>query len=48
MQNALSALIDTNRMKAASFKMALTAVGDYAYRRLDDGVFVCPIGCLEP
>ena len=33
MQNALSALIDTNRMKAASFKMVLTAVGDYAYRR---------------
>lgn len=46
--NALSALIDTNRMKAASFKMVLTAVGDYAYMRPEDGVFVCPIGCLKP
>lgn len=46
--NALSALIDTNRMKAASFKMVPTAVGDYAYLRPEDGVFVCPIGCLKP
>ncbi|MBQ7722337.1 MAG: ATP-binding protein [Kiritimatiellae bacterium] len=46
--NALSALLDTSRMKAASFKMVLTAVGDYAYRRPEDGVFVCPIGCLKP
>lgn len=46
--NALSALIDTDRMKAASFKMVLTAVGDYAYLRPQDGVFVCPIGCLKP
>ncbi len=44
----LSALIDTNRMKAASFKMVLTAVGDYAYLRPQDDVFVCPIGCLKP
>ena len=46
--NSLSALIDTERMKAASFKMVLTAVGEYAYRRPEDGVFVCPIGCLRP
>lgn len=35
--NSLSALIDTERMKAASFKMVLTAVGEYAYRRPEDG-----------
>lgn len=46
--NSLSALIDTERMKAASFKMVLTAVGEYAYRRPEDGVLVCPIGCLKP
>ena len=46
--NALSALIDTSRMKAASFKMVLTAVGDYAYLRPQDDVVVCPIGCLKP
>ena len=46
--NALSGILDTSRMKAASFKMVLTAVGDYAYRRPSDGVVVCPIGCLKP
>ena len=30
------------------FKMVLTAVGEYAYRRPDDGVIVCPICCLKP
>lgn len=39
--------IDTTRMKAPSFTMILTAVGDYAYTRTD-GVIVVPIGCLKP
>lgn len=39
--------IDTSRMPAPSFKMVLTAVGQYAYRR-PDGVYVVPIGCLRP
>ena len=39
--------IDTSKTKPPSFLMVLTAVGDFAYRR-DDGVFVCPIGCLKP
>ena len=45
---ALSAQIDTTRMNAPAFKMVLTAVGEYAYRRPDDGVYVVPIGCLKP
>lgn len=43
---ALAEKIDTTKMKAPSFKMVLTATGDYAYRR-DDGVLVVPIGCLK-
>lgn len=43
----LSEKIDTTKMKAPSFMMVLTAVGDYAYRR-NDGVYVVPIGCLKP
>lgn len=38
--------IDTAKMKAPAFKMVLTAVGEYAYRRTD-GVLVVPIGCLR-
>lgn len=43
----LESKIDTDRMFAPSFKMVLTAVGQYAYRR-PDGVYVVPIGCLKP
>lgn len=46
--NALAAQIDTSRMKAPAFKMVLTATGEYAYRRPEDGVYVVPIGCLKP
>lgn len=42
----LSDRIDTTKMKAPSFKMVLTGVGTYAYKRTD-GVFVVPIGCLK-
>ena len=38
--------IDTTKMKAPSFLMVLTGVGDYAWRR-PDGVYVVPIGCLK-
>lgn len=43
---ALADKIDTTKMKAPSFMMVLTAVGEYAYRR-KDGVYVVPIGCLK-
>lgn len=38
--------IDTEKMRAPSFKMVLTAVGDYAYRR-QDGIYIVPIACLR-
>lgn len=45
--NALANKIDTDKMKAPAFKMVITAVGDYAYRRPEDGIYVVPIGCLQ-
>ena len=44
----LASRIDTAKMAKPSFMMVLTAVGDCAYTRPDDGVVVCPIGCLKP
>ena len=44
---ALSDKIDSTRMKKPSFLMVLTGVGDYPYRRTEDGVLVVPIGCLK-
>ena len=46
--NALESQIDTTRMKSPAFKMILTATGEYAYRRPEDGIYVVPIGCLKP
>lgn len=45
---SLADKIDLERMPAPSFMMVLTAVGEYAYRRPHDGVWVVPIGCLRP
>lgn len=45
---ALSDKIDTDKMPTPSFMMVLTAVGDYSYRRPQDGIWVVPIGCLKP
>lgn len=39
--------LDITRMKKPSFLMVLTGIGDYAYKRPDDGVLVVPIGCLK-
>ena len=46
--NQLESQIDTDHMKEPAFKMILTATGDYAYRRPDDGIYIVPIGCLKP
>ena len=43
----LSAKIDTERMKKPSFLMVLTGIGEYAYKRPEDGVLVVPVGCLK-
>ena len=45
--NSLATRIDTSRMSAPTFKMVLTATGEYAYRRPEDGVYIVPIGCLK-
>lgn len=39
--------IDTTKMKKPSFLMVLTGIGEYAYKRPEDGVLVVPIGCLK-
>ncbi|MBQ7551479.1 MAG: ATP-binding protein [Bacteroidales bacterium] len=44
----LSNKIDTTKMKKPSFLMVLTGIGNYAYKRPEDGVLVVPIGCLKP
>ena len=46
--NSLENQIDTIQMKAPAFKMILTATGDYAYRRPNDGTYIVPVGCLKP
>ena len=38
--------IDTDRMKAPSFLMILTATGKFTYRR-EDGIYIVPIACLK-
>lgn len=43
----LASKIDTTKMKEPAFKMVLTGMGRYAYRR-EDGILVVPIGCLRP
>lgn len=43
---AMTKKIDATRMKAPSFKMILTAVGPFAYRR-PDGIYVVPITTLK-
>ena len=43
----LSDTIDTTKMKKPSFLMVLTGIGEYAYKRPEDGVLVVPIGCLK-
>lgn len=40
--------IDDTKMSRPSFMMVLTAVGEYSYRRPQDGVWVVPIGTLRP
>ena len=39
--------LDTTKMKKPSFLMVLTGVGNYAYKRPEDGVLVVPVGCLK-
>lgn len=43
----LESIIDKAKMGEPSFKMILTAVGDYAYRN-SKGIYIVPIGTLKP
>ncbi|MCM1483131.1 MAG: DUF4143 domain-containing protein [Muribaculaceae bacterium] len=43
----LAEKIDTDKMNPPSFLMVLTGVGQYAYKRPSDGVYVVPIGSLK-
>ena len=43
--SALENIIDTDKMKKPRFKMVLTGVGSYAYKR-KDGIWVVPVTCL--
>jgi predicted AAA+ superfamily ATPase len=44
----LESLIARAKHSPPVFKMVLTAVGDFAYRRKEDGVIVCPATALKP
>lgn len=46
--NRLVAKLDPARTATPRFKMVLTAIGKFAYRRREDGVIVCPISCIRP
>lgn len=45
---SLTKLISSKNLCAPVFRMVLTAVGDCAYTRKEDGIIVCPVGCLRP
>ena len=46
--NEFNRKIDVKKMRDPAFKMILVAIGEFAYRRKDDDIVVCPIGCLRP
>lgn len=46
--NAYLRLVELRNAPRPVFRMVLTAVGDYAYTRKEDGIIVCPIGALKP
>ena len=45
---ALAGKVDGKKTKPPAFRMVLVADGDYAYRRKEDGIYVCPLSCLKP
>ncbi len=45
--DAYSRLVESRKAPWPAFRMVLTAVGEYAYRR-PDGIIVCPIGSRRP
>lgn len=45
--NDLSRLIAAKKLPEPAFRMIVTAVGEYAYARREDGVVVCPLSALK-
>lgn len=45
---ALAGKVDGKKTRPPAFRMVVVADGDFAYRRKEDGVLVCPISCLRP
>ena len=43
----LSNLIVEKKLREPAFKMIVTAVGEYAYMRKEDGIIVCPLSALK-
>ena len=46
--NAYLRLVESRNAPQPVFRMVVTAVGDYAYRRKEDGIIVCPLSALRP
>lgn len=44
--NDLARLIALKKLREPAFRMVVTAVGEFAYTRQEDGVIVCPIAAL--
>ncbi len=45
--NDLSRLIAAKKLPEPAFRMIVTAVGEYAYARREDGIVVCPLSALK-
>ena len=45
--NSLDSLIAGKKLRKPTFKMIITAVGEYAYVRKEDGIMVCPLSSLK-
>ena len=45
--NKLADKLDLSKTKKPKFKMVLTAIGKFAYRRKEDDVVVCPLSALK-
>lgn len=46
--NKLSSLVRAKEKTPPTFMMVVTATGEFAYRRKEDGIIVCPISALKP
>ena len=45
--NAYLRLVESRNAPRPVFRMVVTAVGDFAYRRKEDGIIVCPLSALR-